>query len=141
MKDKLIVEGDHVVDIIEIKQWLVYDGLLEGLPTRRINDQTLIEIKAHAKEFCQLNAVYLIEPIQEPIEYKGHYPFGEPAKLPDVGCIVKVKSYSTFKEPTKDFSELGLIWFQKQFMFPIEEDILQKIKAIPYSQLCEEFHY
>jgi hypothetical protein len=39
------------------------------------------------------------------------------------------------------FSSLCLIWFQEDYAFPIEKDILDKIKEIPFSKICGEFDY
>jgi hypothetical protein len=83
----------------------------------------------------------LIEPIQTPIEYEGKYAFGDPASLPPIACIVDLWYYSAFRDETKDFSSLGLIWFQDDYAFPMEEQILEKIKQIPFSKICGEFTY
>ena len=82
MNSKLIIESDKEVTIKGIKQWHTYDGLLEGLPTTRMNTRILEDAKEDAKKFCGFNEIYLIEPVQRPIEYAGKYPFGDPASLP-----------------------------------------------------------
>ena len=141
MNDEIIVDGNRQVNIKSIQQRLTYEGLLEGLPTKQMNERILIESKENAQKFCQLNKVYLIEPEQKPIQYNGRYPFGEPAQLPSVICIVELHCYSVFKDETKDYSALGLIWFQDNFMFPIDSNILEKIKEIPFGKICEELNY
>jgi hypothetical protein len=141
MNDKIIIDGNTQVSIKSIKQRLTYDGLLEGLPTKEMNGRIMVGLKEDARKFCQLNEVYLIEPEQKTIEYNGRYPFGEPAQLPSVICIVELRSYSVFKDKTKDYSALGLIWFQDNFMFPIDSNILEKIKTLPFDKVCEELNY
>jgi len=141
MNDELIIDRNRKVDIKSIKQRLTYDGLLEGLPTKEMNVRILSGVKEEAKKFCQLEEVYLIEPEENAIEYNGSYPFGEPAQLPPVICIVELRSYSAYKDTTKDYSALGLIWFQNNFMFPIDPQIIEKIKAVPYEKICEELNY
>ena len=141
MNDEIIIDGTRQVSIKSIKQRLTYDGLLEGLPTKEMNRRILVGVKDDAKKFCQLNEVYLIEPEQKAIEYNGRYPFGEPAQLPGVICIVELRCYSVFKDKTKDYSALGLIWFQDNFMFPIDLTILEKIKTVPFAKVCEELNY
>jgi hypothetical protein len=141
MNSKLITEGDKEVTIRAIKQWQIYSGLLEGMPTTRMNNQILKDVKEDAKKFCGFNEVYLIEPIQAPIQYDGKYPFGDPASLPPVVCIADLWHYTAFRDETKDFSSLGLIWFQNDYAFPIDEEVIKKIKQIPFSKICGEFTY
>ena len=141
MNDEIIIDGNTQASIRSIKQRLTYDGLLEGLPTKEMNARILVGIKEDAKKFCQLNEVYLIDPEQKSIEYNGRYPFGEPAQLPNVICIVELRCNSVFKDKTKDYSALGLIWFQDNFIFPIDAAILERIKAVPSNKVCEELKY
>ncbi|MBE7173224.1 MAG: hypothetical protein INR73_21805 [Williamsia sp.] len=141
MSSELIIDGNKSVSIKRIQQRLTYDGLLEGLPTRKMNAHILQGIKDEARKFCYLNEIYLIEPEEKPIQYSGQYPFGEPAQLPSVICIVEVRSYSAYRDMSKDCSALGLIWFQDDFMFPIAPEIIEKIKSVPYAHICEEFNY
>ena len=141
MKGELIIDHDKKVSIKRIMQWQTYDGLLEGMPTTKMNSRILADVKTEAKKFCGIEEIYLIEPKQTPIPYEGKYPFGEPASLPPIVCIVELWHYTTFKDKHKDFSSLGLVWFQSDFAFPIEEEILELIKEVPFSKICGEFTY
>lgn len=141
MNGNLIIEGDKEVRIKRISQSYTYGGLLEGLPTTRMNDYILASVKEEAKKFCGLDEIYLIEPQQTPIPYDGKYPFGTPMSLPSVICIIKIWYYTTFRDKEKDFSCLGIIWFQNDYAFPIDEEIVEKIKEIPFSKICGEFQY
>jgi hypothetical protein len=139
MNNKLIIEGDNEISIQKITQWAIYSGLLEGMPTTRMNKQILEDSEREAKKMCGFNNVYVIIPQETPIPYEGKYQFGNPASLPGVICIAILRSAFAFRDKTKDISMLGLVWFQKDYAFPIEPDILNKIKAIPFSTLCVEF--
>jgi len=141
MNDDIIIDGNRKVKIKSIKQTLTYAGLLEGLPTTRMNGRILAYVMEDAKNFCHLDAVYLIKPEQKPIKYKGIYPFGEPAQLPSVICIVELRCHADCKDITKDFSGLGLIWFQNDFIFPIDTTILKQIETVPFGEVCEELNY
>lgn len=79
MNRKLTVEGNREVTITRIGQWHTYDGLLEGIPTTRMNSRILAQVMDEARKFCGFNEVYLIEPRQRSIEYIGEYPFGKPS--------------------------------------------------------------
>jgi hypothetical protein len=112
---------------------------LEGIPTTKMNSRILAEVMDEARKFCGFNEVHLIEPMQRPIEYIGEYPFGKPSALPAVICIVELRHLYPCRDKKKDFS--CIIWFQQDYAFPIDTEILQKIKNIPFSKLCEEFNY
>ena len=146
MSHVIITDGNLNVTITRIMQWRTYDGLLEGLPTIEMNNRHLTVAKEEAKKFCWQDEIYLIEPEQTPISYDegkyGKYPFGKPASLPQVTCIAKIKCLSTtFKDKTKDYSSLGIIWFQENYAFPIDKNVLEKIKEIPFRESCGEFEW
>ena len=141
MNSNLIIKTNKDVTIKSIKQWHTYGGLLEGIPTDKLNERIINRTKKEAKEFSGIEEIYLIEPKQKPIDYDGKYPFGNPASLPGVTCIAELWHNDVFKNTDKMFSSLCIIWFQDDYAFPIEEDILNKIKEIPFSKVCGEFDY
>tara|TARA_Y100000815_G_C12973061_1_gene361197 strand:+ start:92 stop:517 length:426 start_codon:yes stop_codon:yes gene_type:complete len=141
MNSNLIIETNKNVTIKRIKQWHTYGGLLEGIPTDKLNERIINRTKKQAKEFSGMEEIYLIEPKQKPIDYDGKYPFGNPASLPGVTCIAELWHNDVFKNPDKMFSSLCIIWFQEDYAFPIEENILNSIKEIPFSKICGEFDY
>jgi len=104
-------------------------------------NRILTDAKEDAKKSCEFNEIYLIEPVQRPIEYAGRYPFGDPALLPPISCIAELWYCFPVRNMEKDFSSLGLIWFQGDYAFPIDEEILGIIKQIPFSKICGEFSY
>lgn len=141
MNNTLIIDSDLEVTIKRIRQTHTYEGLLEGLPTTRMNSQILSEVMEETKRFCGLTEMHLVEPVQTEIPFEGKYPFGSPAALPGIICIAQLHCYDTFKNSKKNYSALGLAWFQKDFAFPIDQEILDKIKDIPFRKLCGEFEY
>lgn len=139
MNDTLIIEGDKKVSIKSLNQRLTYGGLLEGLPTTKMNNRIIEGLKTEGKGHSGFEAFYIIEPEQTPIPYEGKYPFGEPASLPAVICIADLRYGSACRDMKKNFSTLRLIWFQCSYAFPIADEIVEKIKLIPFSKICEEF--
>jgi hypothetical protein len=137
----VIIDNDVEVGIDHIDQSRTYGGLIEGLPTDRLNKTILGRVKTKAKERSHSDAIYLIEPKQTPIEYDGRYPFGKPMRLPSITCIMSVYSYKVFRDQSKMGSSLTIIWFQDEYAFPIQSDIIQKIKEIPFREICEEFDH
>lgn len=141
MNSNLIIETDKVVTIKSINQWQTYGGLLEGIPTDKMNENIINRTKKEAQELSGMEEIYLIEPKQKTIEYEGKYPFGNPASLPPVTCVAELWFNDVFRDTEKMFSSLCIIWFQEDYAFPIEKEILNKIKEIPYSKVCGEFDY
>lgn len=141
MNSHLIIDSDLEVRICAIQQVRTYEGLLEGFPTKEMNQRRIQHFKQEAERFCGTSYIHLIEPIETPIHYDGKYPFGEPAQLPSIVCIVEVGYYKAFRDMEKDYSRLGIVFFQNHFAFPIDTEILEKIKQIPYRQICGEVEY
>ena len=143
MNEKIIVDGNKEAIITQIKQWRTYRGLLEGLPTTEMNRCRLMATMEDAKKFCGQDEIYLIEPQQTPITIGDNdiYPFGTPASLPNITCIAEIMYSRALRDQTKDFSSLGVIWFQDDYAFPINKDVVAKIKDIPFSKICGEFEW
>ena len=137
----VIIDRDLQVIIVEIKQFLTYGNLLEGIPNLRHNKIIIERTISEAKELFHLQKVHLIEPVLTPIEYQGRYPFGKTESLPRITCLAELKCSLAFKNKDMDFSGLGLVWFQDDYAFPIEKNINDTIKKIPYRKICEEFSY
>ena len=145
MNDQIIVDGNLEVTITKLIQYRTYDGLLEGLPTVEMNNRHLAVTKEDAKKFCRQEEIHLIEPVQMPVPYDegrlGKYPFGKPASLPRMTCIAKIRHFLTFRDKTKDYSSLGIVWFQEDYAFPIDKEVLKKIQEIPFKKICGEFEW
>src|SRR4051812_32851275 len=124
MNNSLMIEVNRQVNIESITQWFTYSGLLEGLPTKKMNERILADVRLEAAKFCYINEIHVIEPEQRRIQYEGKYPFGEPYELPPVICVASVKYFGACRDHSKDYAVLGLVWFQREFAFPIDEMIL-----------------
>ena len=135
----LTIENNHTAYITRIYQYPAYDGLIEGLPTRSMNRDIIKGAIESAPNYTGESAVYLIEPIEQPLEYDGQYPFGQPATIPSFACIAKFECRWVSHDPDMDYSALTVVWFQAQYAFPVDELILEKIKQIPWSQVANEY--
>lgn len=141
LNKKIIIDQDLEVIIVEIKQYHTYRNLLEGIPNTRLNKIIVDRTIKEAKELFDLQNIHLIDPILTPIKYDGNYPFGRTESLPEITCMVELKCHSAFKSENMDYSGLGLVWFQENYVFPIEKTITEYIETIPYRKECEEFSY
>jgi hypothetical protein len=139
---RFTVENDKMVRMSGLYQWPTYAGLLEGLPTDKMNERILNEIAEDAKRhipYC--DAVYVIEAEQKPIEYEGKYPFGKPMSLPGIVCVTNLTCSDTVRDKNMDASHLTIVWFQENYAFPIDVEIREKIMQIPWSKVAEDFGY
>jgi hypothetical protein len=139
--NKLLVDGDIEVTVSKIMQWHTYEGMLEGLPNRKLNRDLLESLERKLKDFCGLDQVYIIEPLEKPFTADSPYFRGDPAMLPMVTCMAEIFTYHSFRDQTREFSMMGIAWFQDQFAFPVDQNVVDIIKAIPYRELCGEFGF
>lgn len=131
---KLALATGRIAYLSSLRQSNVYDGLLEGLPTREMNRETIDYYVEDARDRTGRQP-FLIEPVQTPIEYEGRYPFGEPAKLPPIVCVAEL--VSSGRTPLYS-SHLTVIWFQDDYAFPIDTGAEATIRAIEWERVSTE---
>jgi hypothetical protein len=139
-RSQFTLSDGRTVGLQSLKQWAVYAGILEGLPTRQFNDAELKRLVEEA-EAQDRHPPFLIVPVQVPISYEGRYPFGEPAKLPPIACIARFHSYAPARDASKDCSDLTVIWFQQDFAFPLDGSVEQAILAMNWNALARDVEY
>lgn len=132
-------EGKTVV-LKGLYQTGTYSGLLEGLPTDKMNARILNSAKESARKVFHIQEVYLIEPEQKPLK-TGWYPFGKPAALPKIECIAELWHYQPARNSGMDFSALVVIWYQENFALPIEAKVLEQLRELPWNDVAGDFDY
>jgi uncharacterized protein (TIGR02996 family) len=128
-----------------LRQERVYAGLLEGLPTRDLNQgiiDRLVEGERRAHPHDELPPL-LLTPEQRPIKHskREYYPFGEPAQLPEFSCVGHFISHSPARNMGMMMSTLTVIWFQDEFAPPIGPDVWPQFRAIDWDQHAEDGDY
>jgi uncharacterized protein (TIGR02996 family) len=125
-----------------LRQYSFYAGLLEGLPTREMN-QREIESLVRDEQSRRGEAPYLVEPPERPIEYKrdSPYPFGTPAHIPGIACIGQFDSFKPARDESHDGSCLTIIWFQDDYAFPIDPGVYEHIRAIDWEKHAHDFYW
>ncbi len=127
-----------------LEQFKVYEGLLEGLPTRQMNQRQLESLRERARRLFSGVGPYLVPPREKPIDWsrKGEkYPFGEPAMLPSVACIARFHSFKPARNPEMDGSMLVVVWLQDDFALPIDPQVLEHLQALDWDRLAGDFEY
>jgi hypothetical protein len=124
-----------------LTQYLTYEGLLEGLPTAERNKEILdrLILKNTGKPYE--GQPYLIQPTERFLDIGRKYPFGTPSSLPEVICIGRFDSLQPARNPTSDLSGLVVIWFQEDFAFPIDQEVLTKLLAIDWEKHAADMDY
>jgi uncharacterized protein (TIGR02996 family) len=127
----------------ELRQFRVYEGLLEGLPTTELNQRIINRIVAGERDRPLAGEPYLLRPEERPIEYQRAepYPFGEPASIPAVACIGRFHCFQPARESRRDFSALVVIWFQEDFALPIDPKIWPRLLAIDWERHAADYDY
>jgi len=137
------LRSGRAIYLRELRQWSVYEGLLEGLPTREMNRRTIEELVARERARASGAEPILIPPTEEPIEYRGDapYPFGEPAKLPAIACVGRFTAFGPARDPTRDSSELVVIWFQEEHGLPDDTELWAQLRAIDWDRHAVDQDY
>jgi hypothetical protein len=131
---RLTLKTSREVCLVSLRQWNVYAGLLEGLPTRKMNDATIERVRREARERVGHDP-FVVEPTQTPIDHAGRYPFGEPASLPRIACVGDF--VSTGRDPTFE-TTLTVIWFQDEFAFPLDAEVASALAELDWDALAHE---
>lgn len=137
---QFILKDDIEATLASIHQKITYNGLLEGYPCEKVNNMILHNTKIKARNLFSLDEIYIIQPIIKAVE-EQHGSLVKIMELPLVTCIATLMCRKVFRDQDKHFSALTVIWFQDQYAFPIQEDIIKEIITVPFKEICGEFHY
>jgi len=139
-KNEFQLESCRTIRLLAINQWGTYPGLLEGVPTKSLNESMVKHALDKAMGLWG-GEPYLIQPPEKPIELPMEYPFGTPASIPGITCIAQFQSFGTARDDTMDFSELTIVWFQSEFAFPIHETVQDHIRTIDWDKHARDCEY
>lgn len=130
------------IELRKLDQILTYEGLIEGLPTTRMNQRliasTLENVLLPYRKANREANVYLVPPTEREIKYEREkpYPFGDPSELPAVKCIATFLSDTPARDESQWISWLVIVWFQEQFALPLDEDIEAHIKSMDWDAVA-----
>ena len=142
-KEDLKLLSGREITLQGLEQRRVYEGMLEGLPTREKNQRILESLREQARRRLPSVEPYLVPPRETPIKWHRpeKYPFGDPARLPSVACIAHFRSSSPARDRNLDYSELVVVWLQEEFAFPIDPHVLEHLLALDWERLAGEWEY
>jgi hypothetical protein len=140
-QNKLVVDKSLTVTLVQLIQGFTYDGVLEGFPNEAMNQKIMAQAEAQAAKLLHQRVILALPPVvktnpSDPVsDFEGYQ------KLPEVCCMALLKCHDAFKDKTKDYATLGVVWYQDEFAFPIAANILADLKNLPFKQYCSEFEY
>jgi uncharacterized protein (TIGR02996 family) len=133
----LTLRGGREVSLQNLRQFHVYEGLLEGSPTKELNARIIDNVlSAEASQ----GRPYLIAPVERPIATNREPPFGTPAQLPPIACVARLQSRPV-KLPEADYSELTVVWFQDDYAMPIDPRALQHLLFVDWAKHAIDHQY
>ena len=129
------------IRLLNLRQHNVYAGLLEGRPTRQINQR--ITERLMNTERDRGATPYLVEPPERLIERREAqpFPFGTSAQIPSIACIGLFDSHSPARDASRVGSGLTIIWFQDEYAFPIAPGVREQIRAIDWDRHAEDYDW
>ncbi len=141
MSTLFTVEHNLDVTLDSLHQWRTYGGLLEGLPTDKMNANILKRVEEEARKHTYASAVYIIKPEQIPIPYDRVYSFGTPMEMPPITCVASFTSHKPARNQQMDGSRLTIVWYQEEYAFPVKQSVIEQFIEIPWSKVAEDFEY
>lgn len=124
-----------------LHQQLTYAGLLEGLPSKWMNDGIVKRAMERAPVILYCKNVHLLEPKLTPIEHERTWPFGKPEALPAVTCMAEFKAFETINTSIQGHSELCIVWFQDKFALPFSDEMLAQLQTINWKKLAHDVSF
>ena len=138
----LIVGGGIEVNITQIRQSLTYKSQLEGIPSPQDNLKIIEQAAQTLKSYTGLDEIFIIKPAMVPVPLDILMPYDQTKEtLPKITCMIKVMHHQAWRDTEMDYSELGILWFQQEFAFPIDQEVLKQMADIPFKDVCGEFGY
>ncbi len=128
--DDVEMNDGRVIHIENLTQTLTYAGLLEGMPSRQMNEDYLAGLRARPPARFFERACYLVRPPVRRVLRRFNVEVGW---LPRVTCQALFVSDAAARDLDASVSSLRIIWLQDSFALPIAELALEHIKAIDWA--------
>jgi len=128
------------IGLSALNQSFTYEGLIEGLPTKRMNRATIKRALKDAKKLWRSDP-HLIEPVETLLAQDRTWPLGTPAAIPPIICLARFMSRDPARdlsEPVLTYSTLTIVWFQSAFALPIDDEILGDIRSLGWNHLATD---
>jgi hypothetical protein len=124
-----------------LHQSLTYAGVLEGYPNHDRNRFFIRKSVEFARKLFNFREPYVIVPIETAIELNDDNDVTTIFVLPAVCCIGSFTAAIPTKPGAGDYSMLTVVWFQDDWAFPIQDNILRALRALPWMDIALDCAY
>ncbi|WP_436777335.1 hypothetical protein [Yinghuangia sp. YIM S09857] len=130
------------IELAELRMSSTYGGMLEGVPTKRVNERLVAARLRIAGNTFSHWPVHLIPPVSTP---RGTMTVrDEPIEeLPRVACLGAFTSYEI--DPAHNtgwyFSALVVVWFQDTPTPPSDESAPEALRNLPWEKLARDLEH
>lgn len=136
----LTLSSPRGIALTELRLRSTYSGLIEGVPTRKVNERIIAHLLRTAESSYPGLPVHLIPP--EVTARGGSNHRGEPYEdLPAVACIGAFDSDQI--DPAHNsgwyFSALVVVWFQTTADPPTNDNAPPGLRNLPWDELARDF--
>ena len=137
-REEFVMEGRRV-DVLELHMEDVYSGIIEGVPNADYNARLIANLRERGAEILQIPAVVLQPEVEHHEVQPGSSYKGE--SIPRVACIARFRSFDPARNLDMDTSELVVIWFQEEFVFPPPLSVFERLQGVEWSASARDFQY
>jgi hypothetical protein len=136
---RVVLTSGRSIELTELRMASTYEGVLEGYPSRFINDRRVRSLKRQAEQAFPSTPVHLVVPVRE---YPDEAPraFGPVEVLPAVACFGLFRSEAVAPEldAVMHRSALAVAWFQSGVDVPSGEDAEPALRDLRWEELAQD---
>jgi hypothetical protein len=128
-------------------QYRTYGGLLDGLPTRKLNAKLIHRALEYAAEKLWMGGTpHLLAPPEVAMgipkdEWFDRDDAYEPVTIPPVACLGTFESMTPARDADADCSSLRVVWFQDEFGPPVDRGVLLQFRALDWRALATDGYW
>ncbi|WP_049568615.1 hypothetical protein [Streptomyces sp. SBT349] len=138
---RVVLNSRRWIDLSEVRLSSTYGGMMEGYPTKRVNDFILRSRVRVAEEAYPGRPVHLVPPVIESPEQPAGRTREPVEMLPAVACIGAFESSEI--DPAHDsgwyVSMLTVVWFQPTADIPSEDGADPALRDLAWEELARDF--
>jgi hypothetical protein len=126
----------------KFSQEAMYAFQLEGIPNRERNEEHIQELKdkANGPAHCVPYVAIPWENAEDCARYLKNK--GQILEFtPPICCVARLTSSCIVDDPDNCYSYATLIWFQDEFGIPTDEKVLEKIRAVDWENVAEDWFW